>query len=68
MKTASEEFLIRFRYWLVRGGITTRIDCGMTTRRIVMLGRIPRAPAASCCPRLTAWIPARTISEMKAPV
>ena len=28
MATASELFLVRFRYWLVIGGMMTRIDCG----------------------------------------
>ena len=28
MATASEEFLIRLRYWLVSGGMMTRIACG----------------------------------------
>ena len=35
MATASEEFLVRFRYWLVSGGMMMRIACGMTTRRSV---------------------------------
>ena len=30
---ASEEFLVRFRYWLVSGGMMIRSACGTTTRR-----------------------------------
>ena len=30
MATASEEFLVRLRYWLVSGGTITRSACGMT--------------------------------------
>ena len=33
MATASEEFLVRLRYWLVSGGMMMRMACGMTTRR-----------------------------------
>ena len=35
MKTASDEFLMRLRYWFVSGGTMTRSACGMTIRRIV---------------------------------
>ena len=41
MATASEEFLIRLRYWLVSGGTMTRIACGTTTRRSVVPERKP---------------------------
>ena len=68
MATASEEFLVRFRYWLVSGGMITRNACGRMILRIVSLGRSPSAPAASVCPFPTERIPARTISEMNAPV
>ena len=35
MATASEEFLVRLRYWLVSGGRITRIACGTTISRSV---------------------------------
>ena len=41
MATASDEFFVRFRYWLVSGGMITRIACGMTTSRSVCPGRQP---------------------------
>ena len=68
MATASEEFLVRFRYWLVSGGMITRSACGITTRRSVGPRRSPSACAASVWPWLTARMPARTISAMKAAV
>ncbi|MNE57529.1 hypothetical protein D3C80_1525000 [compost metagenome] len=68
MAVASEEFLVRFRYWLVSGGMMTRIACGMTTSRRVLVGDSPSAEAASVCPLLMAWMPERTISAMKAAV
>ena len=43
MATASEEFLVRLRYWLVSGGMMTRIACGMTISRSVGRGRRPSA-------------------------
>ena len=68
MATASEEFLIRLRYWLVSGGMMTRIACGTTTRRSVVPERKPSACAASVWPVETASTPARTTSAMKAAV
>ena len=64
MATASDEFLVRFRYWLVSGGMITRSACGRTTRR--MAWRLPRPSeaAASCCPSETDAMPERTISAM----
>ena len=41
MATASEEFLVRLRYWLVSGGMITRSACGMTTSRSVVPGAQP---------------------------
>ena len=46
------------------GGMTTRNACGSTTRRIFCRYVIPSASAASACPWLTDWIPARKISVM----
>ena len=68
MATASEEFLVRLRYWLVSGGTMVRNACGrMILRRVTPAGN-PSAPAASVWPLLTARMPARTISEMNEPV
>src|SRR5260370_40911575 len=47
---AREEGLVRFRYWLVSGGIGTRIACGTITGRNAQLGRNPSAEAASVRP------------------
>ncbi|MCY1343700.1 hypothetical protein D9M69_297210 [compost metagenome] len=68
MPAASEEFFARFRYWLVSGGMITRSACGMTTRRRILPGARPSELAASVCPWLTAWMPERTVSPMKAAV
>ena len=38
MATASDEFLVRLRYWLVSGGMMMRIACGMTTSRSDLAG------------------------------
>ena len=59
---------MRLRYWLVSGGMITRIACGMTTSLSVGPVRSPSAPAASVCPFDTAIMPARTTSAMNAPV
>ena len=48
-------------------GITIRIACGSTIRRIVERSVMPSAAAASTCPLGTAWIPARKISVRYAP-
>ena len=61
----SEEFLVRLRYWLVSGGMMTRMAWGTTTRCSVRRGRSPSEKAASVCPCETARMPARTISAMK---
>ena len=45
--TAKDEFFVRFRYWLVNGGMITRKACGSTTKFIVCCGVSPRALAAS---------------------
>ena len=57
-------FLVRFRYWLISGGTITRSACGKVTLRSASIGDSPNARAASTCPRLTDWIPARTISAI----
>ena len=43
MAVASEEFFVRFRYWLVSCGMITRIACGMITSFSVTRGRSPSA-------------------------
>ncbi len=68
MATASEEFLVRFRYSLVerRHDHPQRLrDDDQPQRRAA-----PQAErgAASVCPWLTDRMPARTISAMKAAV
>ena len=65
---AKLEFLVRFRYWLVSGGMITRSAWGRMTRRRIMPELKPAALAASVWPLSTDWMPARTISAMKAPV
>ena len=66
--TASDEFLVRLRYWLVSGGRITRIACGTTISRNVEPRDSPSDAPASICPLCTDWMPARTISAMKAAV
>ena len=68
MKTASEEFFVRLRYWFVSGGRITRRACGRTTSRKVGAARRPSAWAASLWPFATDCTPARTSSAMKAAV
>ena len=68
MATASDEFLVRLRYWLVSGGMITRSASGTVTSRRVCAYVSPSAREASFRPRGTARMPARTISAMKAPV
>ena len=50
--------------WLPIGGITRRRACGSTTRRMIWMGTMPTAIAASRCPMSTDWMPARKISVM----
>ena len=45
-------------------GMTIRIACGSTIRRIVDRSVMPSAWAASTWPRGMAWMPARKISVM----
>ena len=59
---------MRLRYWLVSGGMITRIACGITTSCSVGPVRSPSASAASVWPFDTAMMPARTTSAMKAAV
>ncbi len=59
---------MRLRYWLVSGGMMMRSACGRTTRRRVWPSLSPIARAASSWPLLTASMPPRMISAMKAAV
>src|SRR5674476_1425583 len=68
MATASEEFLVRFKYWLVRGGMMTRKACGNPMSRISRPWSSPSAAAASVCPAETEAMPERTTSAIKAAV
>ena len=65
---ASDEFLVRFRYCEMSGGMITRSACGRTTSDMIRRGRIPSAAAASVWPEEMARMPPRTISAMKAAV
>ena len=65
---ASDEFLVRFKYWLARGGIMTLRACGIIISCRVLFGLLPNELAASVCPCGTATMPALTISAMKAAV
>ncbi len=64
MATPRELFFVTPRYWLVSGGMITRMAWGITTSRITNPPRSPSAAAASFCPAETAWIPLRTISAI----
>src|ERR1700759_1034378 len=48
------------------GGMSTRMACGSTVRRMVSPHDMPRAVDASDCPSGTELIPARMISAMYA--
>lgn len=62
--TARLEFLVRFRYWLINGGIMTRIAWGKMMCLSVPVGDRPSDFAASVCPFRTDCMPARTISAI----
>ena len=68
MATAKDEFLVRFRYWLVSGGMMTRMAWGSSTWRVVCQLDRPMLRAASNWPRGTDTMPARTTSATKAEV
>ena len=63
----SELSLIIAMKSLPMAGMTIRIACGRTIRRMSCRSGMPSASAASRCPRGTAWMPARKISVMYAP-
>ena len=68
MAAAKEEFLVKFKYWLVVGGIITRSACGITISFKVWGLLKPRDFEASFWPLLIAKIPALTFSAIKAEV
>ena len=57
MAMARLEFLTRFRYWLVSGGMITRSAWGSTIMRSVALVPSPTARLASHWPLGTALMP-----------
>ena len=59
---------MRFKYWLVRGGIITLLAWGSITKFITFEGFNPIDSAASLCPLSIAKIPALTISGINAAV
>ena len=66
IETSAESLIIAMNS-LPMAGVTIRIACGSTTRRIVSRSVMPIDCAASIWPRGIAWIPARKISVMYAP-
>ena len=65
---ARDEFFVKFKYWLVNGGIITLLACGSMTKFITFEGFKPIDSAASLWPLSIAKIPALTISAIKAAV
>ena len=68
MAAANDEFFVKFKYWLVVGGIIILNACGITTNFNTWLGFNPIDAAASFWPLLTPCIPALTHSAMKVAV
>ena len=64
----NEEFLVKFNYWLVRGGTITLKAWGIIINLIIHVGFNPIAAEASLCPLVTDKIPDLTVSEINAPV
>ena len=65
---ASDEFLVKFKYWFVVGGIIILNAWGIITNFKTWFGVKPIDAAASFCPLLIPWIPALTHSAMKVAV
>ena len=59
---AKDEFLVKFKYWFVVGGIIILKACGIITSFKTWLGVKPTEAAASFWPLLTPSIPALTHS------
>ena len=69
MAMASDEFLVRLRYWLVSGGMMIRMRLRNDDQpQGLVPAAAPSAWDASVWPLLTPRMPARTISAMKAAV
>jgi hypothetical protein len=64
---ASDEFLSRLSESLVSGGTMSRSAIGSSTRRYAWTSVRPVDRAASSCVAGTDWMPARTISAIRAP-
>ena len=64
----SEEFLVRFKYWEVSGGIITLRAWGIITNLMIKLLFNPKACEASLWPLETEIIPDLTVSEINAAV
>ena len=65
---AKDEFFVKFKYWLVVGGIIILKAWGITTNLSTWFGVKPIDAAASFWPLLTPWTPALTHSAMKVAV
>ena len=61
----NDEFFVKFRYWLVRGGTITLKAWGIITKRRTKFWLKPTDLAASVWPFETANIPALTTSAIK---
>ena len=68
MAAASDEFLVKFKYWFVVGGIIILKACGIITNFKTWFGVRPIDEAASFWPLLIPWIPALTHSAIKVAV
>ena len=68
MAAANDEFLVKFKYWLVVGGIIILNAWGIITNFKIWLGVKPIDAAASFWPLLIPCIPALTHSAIKVAV
>ena len=68
MAAANDEFFVKFKYWLVVGGIIILKAWGIITSLSIWLGFKPTEAAASFWPLLIPWIPALTHSATKVAV
>ena len=68
MAAASDEFFVKFKYWLVVGGIIILNAWGITTNFKIWALVKPIDAAASFCPLLTPSIPALTFSAINVAV
>ena len=68
MAAANDEFLVKFKYWFVVGGIIILNAWGIITNFKTWFGVNPIDAAASFWPLLIPWIPALTHSAIKVAV